>query len=91
IMPLVWAQAPHVRFPIGGCGPPEPWRERRPDPRLEWLALVPDQRVSQASASMCFATLRQGGGATLKTLSALASCLTVLPGGPGGAGGAGPA
>jgi glycosyltransferase involved in cell wall biosynthesis len=78
IMPKVWAQSPTVRFIVGGFGLPEAWRERWPDPRIEWLGFVPDLRALQASASMFFAPLRQGGGSKLKILEALASGLPVV-------------
>ncbi len=78
IMPKVWALAPHVRFAIGGFGMPPAWRERWPDPRIDWLGFVPDLRALQATASMFFAPLRQGGGSKLKTLEAMAAGLPVV-------------
>lgn len=78
IMPKVWALSPTVRFAIGGFGLPEAWRERWTDPRIEWVGFVPDLRALQASASMFFAPLRQGGGSKLKILEALAAGLPVV-------------
>jgi glycosyltransferase involved in cell wall biosynthesis len=78
IMPRVWALSPTVRFAIGGFGLPESWRERWPDPRIEWVGFVPDLRALQASASMFFAPLRQGGGSKLKILESLAAGLPVV-------------
>ncbi|RRV05702.1 glycosyltransferase [Pseudomonas sp. v388] len=78
IMPRVWALSPTVRFAIGGFGLPESWRERWPDPRIEWVGFVPDLRALQTSASMFFAPLRQGGGSKLKILEALAAGLPIV-------------
>ncbi|MEG5266410.1 glycosyltransferase family 4 protein [Pseudomonas sp. JDS28PS106] len=78
IMPKVWALSPTVRFAVGGFGLPESWRERWPDPRIEWVGFVPDLRALQASASMFFAPLRQGGGSKLKILEALAAGLPIV-------------
>lgn len=78
IMPKVWALAPTVRFAIGGFGLPESWRERWPDPRIEWVGFVPDLRALQTSASMFFAPLRQGGGSKLKILESLAAGLPIV-------------
>lgn len=78
IIPKVWALSPTVRFAVGGFGLPESWRERWPDPRIEWVGFVPDLRALQTSASMFFAPLRQGGGSKLKILESLAAGLPVV-------------
>ncbi|CAM3407440.1 glycosyl transferase [Pseudomonas floridensis] len=78
IMPQVWARSPNVRFAIGGFAMPQVWRERWPDPRIEWLGFVPDLRALQATAAIFFAPLRQGGGSKLKTLEAMAAGLPIV-------------
>uniref|UniRef100_UPI00041F04DB glycosyltransferase family 4 protein n=1 Tax=Pseudomonas syringae TaxID=317 RepID=UPI00041F04DB len=78
ILPQVWALSPNARFAIGGFAMPQSWRERWPDPRIEWLGFVPDLRALQATAAIFFAPLRQGGGSKLKTLEAMAAGLAIV-------------
>lgn len=78
IMPQVWTKSPNVRFAIGGFALPQSWRERWTDPRIEWLGFVPDLRKLQATASLFFAPLRQGGGSKLKILEAMAAGLPIV-------------
>ncbi|WNW09609.1 glycosyltransferase family 4 protein [Pseudomonas sp. DTU_2021_1001937_2_SI_NGA_ILE_001] len=78
IMPKVWAAKPQVRLTIAGYAMPESWRERWPDPRIEWLGYVPDLRALQRRSTMFFAPLRQGGGSKLKILEAMAAGLPVV-------------
>lgn len=78
ILPHVWQLAPTIRISIGGFALPEHWRDRWPDPRIDWLGFVPDLRVLQASTAIFFAPLRQGGGSKLKVLEAMAAGLAVV-------------
>ncbi|MDE1167651.1 MAG: glycosyltransferase family 4 protein [Pseudomonas sp.] len=78
IMPHLWRLNPDVRFAICGYAQPEQWRERWPDPRIEWQGFVPDLRALQATATVFFAPLRQGGGSKLKVLEAMAAGLPVV-------------
>ena len=78
IMPAVWALAPDVRLVICGFGLPAQWRERWPDPRVEFQGFVPDLRALQAQTAVFFAPLRQGGGSKLKVLEAMAAGLPVV-------------
>ncbi len=78
IMPQVWVRSPDVRFAIGGFAMPESWRERWPDPRIEWLGFVPDLRALQTTTAIFFAPLRQGGGSKLKTLESMAAGLPII-------------
>ncbi len=78
IMPKVWRIDPLVRFTIGGYALPPEWRERWPDPRIDWLGFVPDLRTVQNEAAIFFAPLREGGGSKLKVLEAMAAGLAVV-------------
>ena len=78
ILPHVWQLGPTIRISIGGFALPEQWRERWPDPRIDWLGFVPDLRVLQATTAIFFAPLRQGGGSKLKVLEAMAAGLPVV-------------
>jgi glycosyltransferase involved in cell wall biosynthesis len=78
IMPKVWQRSPTVRFAICGFALPDSWRERWPDPRIEWQGFVPDLRALQSNTALFFVPLRQGGGSKLKVLEAMAAGLPVV-------------
>lgn len=78
ILPALWQLNPKVRFAICGYGLPDSWRQRWPDPRIEWQGFVPDLRDLQRQAAIFFAPLRQGGGSKLKVLEAMAAGLPVV-------------
>ncbi|WP_296257052.1 MULTISPECIES: glycosyltransferase family 4 protein [unclassified Pseudomonas] len=78
IMPKVWNMDPLVRLTIGGYALPSEWRQRWPDPRIDWLGYVPDLRTVQKEAAIFFAPLREGGGSKLKVLEAMAAGLPVV-------------
>ena len=78
ILPALWQLNPNVRFAICGYGLPDSWRQRWPDPRIEWQGFVPDLRDLQRQAAIFFAPLRQGGGSKLKVLEAMAAGLPVV-------------
>lgn len=78
IMPRVWAGAAHARISICGYALPEQWRQRWPDPRIEWQGFVPDLLELQSSSSLFLAALRHGGGSKLKVLEALAAGLPLV-------------
>ncbi|MDU8360945.1 glycosyltransferase family 4 protein [Pseudomonas syringae group sp. J309-1] len=78
IMPKVWQHAPTLRFVVCGFALPESWRDRWPDPRIEFQGFVPDLRALQNNTAIFFAPLRQGGGSKLKVLEAMAAGLPVV-------------
>jgi glycosyltransferase involved in cell wall biosynthesis len=78
ILPKVWQQSPTLRFVVCGYALPDTWRERWPDPRIEFQGFVPDLRALQNTAALLFAPLRQGGGSKLKVLEAMAAGLPVV-------------
>lgn len=78
IMPKVWALNPDVRLSVCGFGLPAQWRERWPDPRVDFQGFVPDLRALQEQTAVFFAPLRQGGGSKLKVLEAMAAGLPVV-------------
>ncbi|WP_287812697.1 glycosyltransferase family 4 protein [Pseudomonas sp.] len=83
IMPKVWALNPDVRLAVCGFGLPAQWRERWPDPRVDFQGFVPDLRALQEQTAVFFAPLRQGGGSKLKVLEAMAAGLPVVTTGQG--------
>jgi len=78
VMPQVWAINPQVRLAVCGFALPAQWRERWPDPRVEFQGFVPDLRALQEQTAVFFAPLRQGGGSKLKVLEAMAAGLPVV-------------
>lgn len=78
ILPKVWQQVPTLRIAICGFALPESWRDRWPDPRIEFQGFVPDLRALQSNTAIFFAPLRQGGGSKLKVLEAMAAGLPVV-------------
>ncbi|WP_397452682.1 glycosyltransferase family 4 protein [Pseudomonas sp. NA-150] len=86
ILPHLWQLDPDVRFAICGYALPPTWRQRWPDPRIEWQGFVPDLRALQSTAAVFFAPLRQGGGSKLKVLEAMAAGLPVVTTGQGSSG-----
>ncbi|ROL66984.1 glycosyl transferase [Pseudomonas protegens] len=78
ILPRLWALNPDVRFAICGYALPDSFRQRWPDPRIEWQGFVPDLRDLQRRSALFFAPLRQGGGSKLKVLEAMAAGLPVV-------------
>ena len=75
ILPKVWERCPDARMSVCGFGMPDSWRERWPDPRIEWQGFVPNLLKLQSSCSVFLAPLRHGGGSKLKVLEALAAGL----------------
>jgi len=75
ILPKVWEHCPEARMSVCGFGMPGSWRERWPDPRIEWQGFVPDLLQLQSRCSVFLAPLRHGGGSKLKVLEALAAGL----------------
>jgi len=86
ILPHVWQAAPTLRFTICGYALPESWRDRWPDPRIDWQGFVPNLRELQGTAAVFFAPLRHGGGSKLKVLEAMAAGLAVVTTGQGTSG-----
>jgi glycosyltransferase involved in cell wall biosynthesis len=78
ILPLVWLQNPQARFIVCGHALPDHWRQRFPDPRIEWRGYVDHLPTVQSQASVFLAPLRFGGGSKLKVLEALAASLPVV-------------
>jgi glycosyltransferase involved in cell wall biosynthesis len=78
VWPLVWAQAPDLRFRVCGHGLPESWRQRFPDPRIVWQGYVPDLTEVQSQSAAFLAPLRAGGGSKLKVLEAMAASLPLV-------------
>ena len=78
ILPRLWQLNPQVRFAICGYALPDSFRQRWPDPRIEWQGFVPDLRDLQKNSAVFFAPLRQGGGSKLKVLEAMAAGLPVV-------------
>ncbi|RZI82298.1 MAG: glycosyltransferase [Rubrivivax sp.] len=78
VMPLVWQQKPLARFLVCGHALPEAWRQRFPDPRIEWRGYVDHLPTVQSQSSVFLAPLRFGGGSKLKVLEALAAGLPIV-------------
>ncbi|AZN35636.1 glycosyltransferase family 4 protein [Iodobacter ciconiae] len=78
IMPKVWAAVPDARFVVCGYAMPDAWRERWPDPRIEWRGFVSDLTLEQEKSALFLAALREGGGSKLKVLEALAAGLPLV-------------
>lgn len=78
ILPLVWQQRPQARFLVCGHALPDSWRQRFPDPRIEWRGYVDHLPTVQAQSSVFLAPLRFGGGSKLKVLEALAAGLPIV-------------
>ncbi|WP_457788244.1 glycosyltransferase family 4 protein [Pseudomonas sp. PL-6] len=86
LLPELWRHRPQLRFAICGHAVPPAWRQRWPDPRIEWHGFVADLREQQRRASLFVAPLRQGGGSKLKVLEAMAAGLPVVTTGQGASG-----
>ena len=78
IWPEVWAQRPETRFMVCGHALPAHWRQRYPDPRIDWMGYVEDLRQVQAQSAAFLVPLRHGGGSKLKVLEAMAAGLPVI-------------
>ncbi|MBC7701344.1 MAG: glycosyltransferase [Massilia sp.] len=78
IMPLVWRQRPQARFLVCGHALPDSWRQRFPDPRIEWRGYVDHLPTVQSQSTVFIAPLRFGGGSKLKVLEALAAGLPIV-------------
>jgi glycosyltransferase involved in cell wall biosynthesis len=78
ILPLVWQQRPQARFLVCGHALPDSWRQRFPDPRIEWRGYVDSLPAVQSESSVFLAPLRFGGGSKLKVLEALAAGLPIV-------------
>jgi len=78
VWPRLWALCPQARFVVCGHAMPEAWRQRWPDPRVEWRGFVPSLPDVQSQAAVFMAPLRSGGGSKLKVLEALAAGLPVV-------------
>lgn len=78
ILPRLWQLDPHLQLTICGHALPDEWRERWPDPRIEWRGFVPDLRALQNGAALFFAPVRHGAGSKMKVLEAMAAGLPVI-------------
>jgi len=78
VWPRLWALQPQARFVVCGHAMPEAWRQRWPDPRIEWRGYVDSLPAVQSQAAVFMAPLRFGGGSKLKVLEALAASLPVV-------------
>ena len=78
ILPLVWQQRPQARFLVCGHALPDSWRQRFPDPRIEWRGYVDHLPTVQSQSTVFLAPLRFGGGSKLKVLEALAAGLPIV-------------
>lgn len=78
VWPRLWALRPEARFIVCGHAMPDAWRQRWPDPRIEWRGFVPSLPEVQSQAAVFMAPLRSGGGSKLKVLEALAAGLPVV-------------
>jgi glycosyltransferase involved in cell wall biosynthesis len=78
VWPRAWALNPALRFRICGHGLPDAWRQRFPDPRIDWMGYVPDLTEVQARSAAFVAPLRFGGGSKLKVLEAMAASLPLI-------------
>lgn len=78
IWPRIWALQPEARFVVCGHALPAAWRQRWPDPRIEWRGYVDHLPTVQSQSAVFLAALRFGGGSKLKVLEALAACLPVV-------------
>jgi glycosyltransferase involved in cell wall biosynthesis len=78
ILPLVWQRLPQARFIVCGHALPDHWRQRFPDPRIEWRGYVDHLPTVQSQSSVFLAPLRFGGGSKLKVLEALAAGLPIV-------------
>lgn len=78
IFPQLWERCPQARFMVCGHAMPTVWRERFPDPRIEWRGYVDSLPTVQSACAVFLAPLRFGGGSKLKVLEALAAGLPVV-------------
>lgn len=78
VWPRIWARCPQARFVVCGHALPASWRERWPDPRIEWRGYVRSLTEVQSQCALFLAPLRSGGGSKLKVLEALAASLPVI-------------
>lgn len=78
IWPRIWALQPEARFVVCGHALPAAWRQRWPDPRIEWRGYVDHLPTVQSQSAVFLAALRFGGGSKLKVLEALAAGLPVV-------------
>lgn len=78
IWPRLWALRPQARFVVCGHALPEAWRQRWPDPRIEWRGYVDSLPTVQSQCAVFMAPLRFGGGSKLKVLEALAAGMPVV-------------
>lgn len=78
VWPRLWALNPQARFVVCGHALPEAWRQRWPDPRIDWRGYVPSLPEVQSQSAVFMAPLRSGGGSKLKVLEALAAGLPVV-------------
>ena len=78
VWPRIWVLQPQVRFVVCGHAMPDAWRQRWPDPRIEWRGYVDSLPAVQGESAVFIAPLRFGGGSKLKVLEALAASLPVV-------------
>lgn len=78
VWPRLWALRPEARFVVCGHAMPDAWRQRWPDPRIDWRGYVPSLPEVQSQSAVFMAPLRSGGGSKLKVLEALAAGLPVV-------------
>ncbi len=78
VWPRLWALRPEARFVVCGHAMPDAWRQRWPDPRIEWRGYVPSLPEVQSQSAVFMAPLRSGGGSKLKVLEALAAGMPVV-------------
>ena len=78
IMPMIWMMMPTVRLAILGHSSRTSWRDRWPDPRIEFKGYVSNLAETYEQSSVFIAPLRAGGGSKLKVLEAMAAGLPVV-------------
>lgn len=78
VWPRIWQLQPQARFVVCGHALPDAWRQRWPDPRVEWRGYVDHLPTVQSQSAVFLAPLRFGGGSKLKVLEALAASLPVV-------------
>ncbi len=78
IFPALWQQCPEARLMVCGHAMPASWRQRFPDPRIEWRGYVDSLPDVQSACAVFLAPLRFGGGSKLKVLEAFAAGLPVV-------------